>query len=52
MKSICVSLGAGVAGEWVRGLDLDFTRPVATGECDVFLCFSCGSVGGLAGGGG
>ena len=33
--------------EWIRGLGLDFTNPVGTGEVlDVCLCFGCGGVWG------
>ena len=40
----------GVGGEgceWTRGLGLSSTNPVGTGGVlDVWLCFSCGGVGG------
>ena len=34
-------------GEWMKGLGLDFTKPVGTGRVlDVGLCFDSGGVGG------
>ena len=39
--------GEGGGGKWRRGLGLDFTNPVGTGEVlDVCLCFGCSGVGG------
>ena len=50
---LCLARGGvgGEGGEWMRGLGLDFTNSVGTGEVlDVCLYFSCGGgewVGGL-----
>ena len=39
-------------GEWVRGLGLGFANPAGTwGKWDMCLCFGCGGVGGVRGGG-
>ena len=46
---MCLAWGGvdGKGGEWIRGLGLNFTNPVATGGVlDVFQCFGCGGVGG------
>ena len=52
VSSMCLARG-GVGyegGEWMRGLALDFTNPVGTGEVlDVCLCFGCDGVGGVGG---
>ena len=41
------SLGGG--GDWMRGLGLGFTNPVATGGVlDVCLYLRCGGVGGVS----
>ena len=50
--SMCLARG-GVGGEgdeWMRGLGLGFTNPVAAGGVlDVCLCFCCGGVVGVVG---
>ena len=51
---MCMCLArCGVGGggvEWMRELDLGFTKPVGTGGVlDVCLCFGCGGVGGVGG---
>ena len=47
-RCLCLARGdvGGDGGEWMRGLGLGFTKPVATGGVlDVCRCFGCGGVG-------
>ena len=48
VKCVCFARGGvvGVWGDWLRGLRLDFTDPVVTGECETCVNLSYGGVGG------